>query len=247
MAAASLSHDGETEAARWFGSAWRHVLPVTTTRQGELAANALAALRSSPGLDRLTRASTLRSPAVLSAFRKQQGLTFCAIATLATAKTALLRDNTCHVTERDVYTKGKERGTLPPRVEETGMTLQEVAALASSVGLRAEACHADVDPPSVDDGCSRFRQTLQAALAEADGGRRVVAVNYHMTQLGQGLGFGHVSMVGAYDPVTDTALVLDCWPDTEAVWAPTPRLWRSMTAADPSSGRSRGYITLALQ
>jgi hypothetical protein len=59
-------------------------------------------------------------------------------------------------------------------------------------------------------------------------------------------GDGHFSPVGAYDPVSDSVLILDTARFKYGPhWVKLPLLWEAMQPVDPSTGRPRGYVLLS--
>jgi glutathione gamma-glutamylcysteinyltransferase len=56
-------------------------------------------------------------------------------------------------------------------------------------------------------------------------------------------GDGHFSPIGAYDPATDMALVLDVARFKYLpFWVPVPLLFRAMVVLDGATGQSRGWL-----
>lgn len=119
---------------------------------------------------------------------------------------------------------------------ERGTSLVEVACLAACNGARAEVRRAtEHDAPA-------FRADVIAASRSA-GGPFVVA-SYDRAGLGQ-TGTGHFSPIGGYHAARDLVLVLDVarfkYPPH---WVPLERLHAAMATLDPSTGGSRGWMTL---
>jgi glutathione gamma-glutamylcysteinyltransferase len=122
------------------------------------------------------------------------------------------------------------------RVRKAGVSLAELACLARCNGAKTTLDRAD--ERSIDD----FRQAVElAASAAAD---PVLIVGYSRAGLGQ-TGGGHFSPVGGYHRRRDLVLILDVarfkYPPH---WVPLAELYESMRGIDPSSGRSRGWVTL---
>jgi len=119
-------------------------------------------------------------------------------------------------------------------VRTRGLDLDELACLARCNGAdvtlhRAEA--SDVE-------------TWRGALADGARGGAVIVAAYDRSALGQS-GAGHFSPLGGYHHGRDLTLILDVarfkYPPH---WVSTERLWEAMRASDPTTGRSRGWLSL---
>jgi hypothetical protein len=116
----------------------------------------------------------------------------------------------------------------------SGMSLAELAELASSVGLHAEIVYADAF--DLDSFRSRLKENL---------GRQgdFVVVNYDRRVLKQS-GAGHISTVAAYDESRDAFLVLDeaayRYPFT---WVPAPLLYAAVHTR--AGERFRGVLFIS--
>jgi glutathione gamma-glutamylcysteinyltransferase len=122
------------------------------------------------------------------------------------------------------------------RVEHEGITLDQLLCLARCNGARGEVTRAD------EGGFDRFREAVRTAVRTPSGVALVAA--YARAELGQ-IGSGHYSPVAGYHAGRDLVLVLDVarfkYP---AHWVPAALLWEAMRPIDPSTRRSRGYVTL---
>jgi glutathione gamma-glutamylcysteinyltransferase len=120
------------------------------------------------------------------------------------------------------------------QVRERGIDLDQLACLAGCNGAEATVQR----PDAVDVA------TWRAALAAAARGETVLIAAYDRAALGQ-TGSGHFSPLGGYHQRRDLALVLDVarfkYPPH---WISAERLWRAMQSVDPSTGRTRGWLTL---
>lgn len=174
-----------------------------------------------------------------AAWRHQQTRTTCGPCSVSIAASA----SGARVDEAAVLRAGVLAGVIDETtVLTSGVTLAQVTALAEAVtGLRPRDGAPRHVGPGLGVGCVRT-ELLNALRADTP-----VLLNYHMTTLGQGDGGlrGHVSPLGGLHEPTDSALVLDCWPDTEPVWAPIVALTDAMRGLDGASGLSRGYAVLA--
>ena len=121
------------------------------------------------------------------------------------------------------------------RVAREGMTLEQLHGLLASAGTRVQRYHGE------NLSLEQLRWLLRRGLAE---GSDRLLVNYDRRALGQ-KGGGHISPLAAYDPDQDRVLILDVaryrYP---AVWVTSRDLWRAIRSVDPSSGLSRGVITI---
>jgi glutathione gamma-glutamylcysteinyltransferase len=121
-------------------------------------------------------------------------------------------------------------------VQAHGITLDELACLASCNGARAVT--ARPDQASVHD----LRAQIQLATTKARG--PVIVASYSRSALGQ-TGGGHFSPIAGYHPARDLALILDVarfkYPPH---WVPVPLLWEAMTGIDDATGLPRGWVLL---
>jgi glutathione gamma-glutamylcysteinyltransferase len=122
------------------------------------------------------------------------------------------------------------------KVQEKGVTIDELACLARCNGARATVSRASAA------GVDQLRAAIRAATAAARG--PVLVAGYGRAALGQ-TGGGHFSPIAGYHPQRDLALILDVarfkYPPH---WVPLPALWHAMTGLDPATGLSRGWIVL---
>ena len=121
----------------------------------------------------------------------------------------------------------------PEQVQRQGMTLDELATLLRSHGLKVRAIHGS----ELDE--IAFRNQLRRSLN--DPGDRLL-INYDRRLVGQ-TGGGHISPLAAYHAGRDQVLILDVaryrYP---AVWVPLQDLWQAIRGVDTSSGLSRGIV-----
>jgi len=143
-------------------------------------------------------------------------------------------------TQTNAFTIPGSRGLLRPEVvAREGMTLAQLQGwLAGHSGLVVERFHAD------QLSMEQWRTLLRRSLQDS---RDRLLVNYLRSALGQE-GGGHISPLAAYDPGSDTVLILDVaryrYP---AVWVSATDLWQAMRTTDVSSGRSRGLLLIHRQ
>jgi glutathione gamma-glutamylcysteinyltransferase len=119
-------------------------------------------------------------------------------------------------------------------VQARGLSLDELACLASCNGAEVELARAS------DGELSHFR----AAIERSTHGDRVLIASYDRARMGQ-TGSGHFSPIGGYAASRDLVLVLDVarfkYPPH---WVSVAQLFDAMQSIDPSTGRTRGYLTL---
>ena len=119
-------------------------------------------------------------------------------------------------------------------VRERGVDLDELACLARCNGALVDLHRADADTLDV----------WRAGLVVAARGEAVVVASYDRASLAQ-TGSGHFSPIGGYHRERDLVLVLDVarfkYPPH---WVSAERLFEAMRPVDPSTGRSRGWMTL---
>lgn len=221
--------------------------PAGEVRPGETVAGEigrLVYLVDEEGWRRLMDLEAARDFFLLSTYlESERFLTFCAVASIAAALNSLdvprpldpMRFPFPFFTQENVFTLANEQVKSFESVVTQGLTLAEIEQFLGNLGARGDAMFAASQTP---DG-------MRAAIREGvdDPGARVL-VNYDRAVLGQD-GAGHVSPIGAYDPQTDSVLVLDVarykYPP---VWVPLPLLFDAMRGSDPGSGRSRGIVTV---
>lgn len=121
-------------------------------------------------------------------------------------------------------------------IEQSGLTLDEVACLASCSGATVRAYqppHASID---------KFREHVRAASTEGEG--PVLIVNYSRRSVGQ-TGDGHFSPIGGYHAASDRILVLDTarfkYPPH---WLSLELMFQAMRDLDSATHRSRGWLML---
>ncbi|EGV28630.1 Phytochelatin synthase [Thiorhodococcus drewsii AZ1] len=131
--------------------------------------------------------------------------------------------------ERDLF-QGDTAQWL--RMLVTGMTLDEVAALAESTGIGPVRVRRDLSEPE-------FRALLESLSTP---GRRLI-VNFDRAPI-HGVSLGHFSPIGGYEPASDRVLLLDVTPGFGVQLVPVGLLYAAMHTQDPVSGRLRGLIQI---
>jgi hypothetical protein len=192
----------------------------------------LVALGSEEGQRLLATADYLADyPALSSAWRPQQLVSFCGVASGALVLTALGEP-----TSQDTFfTPAASRVRTRLAVTFGGMSLADLDGLLAAHGLDVVMTHAAASTPA------GFRTAVMDNLA---GPGDFMLVNYQREVLGQGR-VGHISPVGAYHSESDRVLVMDTaahrYPHT---WVPLELLFAAMTEVDAASGESRGFLTV---
>src|SRR4051812_2902661 len=177
--------------------------------------------------------------ALAEQFHTQADPTFCGLGTLVVALNALAIDPG-RIWKGPWRWYGEELlDCCQPldKVQEKGLTLDEVACLARCNGAAATT----VRPGSA--GAAALREAILGATTAPRG--PVLIASYSRAALGQ-TGGGHFSPIAGYHGGRDLALILDVarfkYPPH---WVPVEDLWRSMTDLDPATGRPRGWLLLA--
>uniref|UniRef100_A0A7S3LAH1 glutathione gamma-glutamylcysteinyltransferase n=1 Tax=Amphora coffeiformis TaxID=265554 RepID=A0A7S3LAH1_9STRA len=133
-------------------------------------------------------------------------------------------------------------------VKKTGIILPVFRCLAICQGLNAHVNYAQ------DTTLEHFRSTVREACVMKDGEgcsdcedgvlEKILVVSYNRQGVGQ-TGTGHFSPIGAYDPISDSVLILDTARFKYGVhWVSLEMMYKAMQSIDPDTGKSRGYVLL---
>lgn len=205
------------------------------TTLGRMARDLLIAADSERGLRLLSEAATVDYAPLAEYYEGQRLRNFCSVATSVIALNALL-GRAAH-SQSGFFTPEVTAIREREHVEEDGMTLEQLGAVLASHGARVTVHYAD------EYDLERFREI--ASLNVKSHGDFMI-VNYLREALGQHSG-GHFSPLAAYHPGADRFLVLDVahlkYPP---VWVGAPALFAAMTTIDEHSGRSRGFVAVAM-
>jgi hypothetical protein len=198
-------------------------------------AEILIAADSDHGRRLLAEAATVDYAPLAEHYEGQLRQNFCSVATSVIALNAL-RGRGEH-SQSSFFTAEVEAIREEGHVVEDGMTLAELGATLRSHGARVTIHYADEHP------LEAFRAL---AVENLNNHGDFLLVNYLREELGQRSG-GHFSPLAAYHPGTDRFLVLDV-ADVKypPVWVETRVLHRAMSTIDEHSGRSRGFIAVAM-
>jgi hypothetical protein len=177
-----------------------------------------------------------------SQFVTQKTESYCGVASLVMVLNALRMPAPAaeqyppyhYFTQDNLLNDATERIRPRALIEQRGMTLDQLGALARASGVSATVRHAG--GVSLD----AFRAEAAASLGRPG---RYVLVNYLRRQLGQQTG-GHISPLAAYDAAADRFLILDVsrykYPP---VWVRAADLYAAMRTPDADNGdASRGYV-----
>jgi hypothetical protein len=204
----------------------------------------LTSLVDPVGQGRLISAASKQSYWPLSAyFETQKNEAYCSVATSVMALNALgvQRPESSLYPGFPYFSQDEFFRTIDPqvanaaRVSMEGMTLDQLATALTSFPVDVRKYHAS------DLTLAQFRDLIRTTTARND---RFVLLNFKRTAIGE-VGGGHWSPLAAFDPATDTALLLDVarykYPP---VWVPVAQLYDGALAVDSVSGLARGLVII---
>ncbi len=123
-------------------------------------------------------------------------------------------------------------------VRDRGITCEKLACLARCNGAKAE--RGSIETTSLDE----FRERIRTICSQ-DVQSRLLIASYSRKALGQ-TGSGHFSPIGAYEPNSDSVLILDVarfkYPPH---FVKLPLLWEAMSLPDPATNSPRGFVELS--
>jgi len=180
-------------------------------------------------------------------FVSEQNIAFCSIASLVMVLNALNIQRPFApdlypyplFTQDDVFYNPKVMRIFQPRqVAAAGLTLEQLATLASILGGQTQVHFA-----KNNQDLSDFINTAKKILSNPKSNSYLI-INYNRNVLGQ-IGGGHFSPLAAYDPTTDRFLLMDVarykYPPT---WVKSQDLWHAMESVDSTSQKPRGYLVI---
>jgi hypothetical protein len=211
---------------------------------GSTFAADLGYLNTPQGEQRLISAK-LRQPffAMQPYIETQQNLAFCGPASIVAVMNSLGTPRPAEsrlypytfYTQDNVFNADTQRIKSFVMVSVRGMTLAEISAFFTALGVKATPYYAS------DLSIEQLRTLLKTALANPNA--RVV-INFNRKVLAQE-GAGHQSPLAAYDEGSDSALMLDVakfkYPPA---WIPLSELLDAMRSVDSDSGKSRGLVVV---
>jgi glutathione gamma-glutamylcysteinyltransferase len=136
-------------------------------------------------------------------------------------------------------------------VKTTGITLRDFRCLAHCQGLSVDLRHCD--DASLDEFRVSIEKTCVSRNTEVDFGtgdsedmlEHVLVVSYSRKVIRQ-TGSGHFAALAAFDPVSDSVLILDTARFKYGChWVKVPLLFEAMDTVDPDTGRKRGFVVLS--
>ncbi len=136
-------------------------------------------------------------------------------------------------------------------VKTTGITLRDFRCLAHCQGLSVDLRHCD--DASLDEFRVAIEKTCVSRNTEVDFGtgdsedllEHVLVVSYSRKVIRQ-TGSGHFAALAAFDPVSDSVLILDTARFKYGChWVKVPLLFEAMDTVDPDTGRKRGFVVLS--
>jgi len=156
------------------------------------------------------------------------------------SQTTFLNNETDQVKAREIIqfknAKGKD---VDPKELDPGVSLETLKQILEIYGAKIEIQHADKPPAT---GIKLFRKTVMQVLNETG---RFVVVNFHGRSMGAPTG-GHISPLAAYDPKSDSVLVLDVYGIGNAwYWTPVEHLYKAMATLDNCV--HRGWLVVSDQ
>jgi len=173
----------------------------------------------------------------------QQNLAFCGPASIVAVMNSLGTPRPAEsrlypynfYTQDNIFNADTQRVKSFISVSTRGMTLADMSAFFTALGVKATPYYAD----SLD--VTQLRTLLKSALANPNA--RVVA-NFDRKILAQE-GAGHQSPLAAYDEASDSVLMLDVakfkYPPA---WIKLDELLEAMRSVDSDSGKSRGLVVV---
>jgi hypothetical protein len=168
-------------------------------------------------------------------YKKQIGRSFCGVASIAMAYSALGQTLTEAMVFQSPGLDAQTLGVTHDTVTQRGMTLPELIELAQALGKPSYAIHGE----TLD--VEELRQKVKNILRSND---TVCLGNYYMSAIGQIPFKGHFSPLVAYEATSDRILILDTWPETESTWVTCEELLNATKGVDSDSGKSRGLAIL---
>jgi hypothetical protein len=174
-------------------------------------------------------------------FETQRNEAWCSVATSVMALNALgirrpessLYPDFPFFSQQDFFRGIDVQVADAARVSKEGMTLDQLSAVLRTFPVDVTKFHAS------DMTLEQFRELIRDTTVRRD---RFALLNFRRVEIGES-GGGHWSPLAAYDPASDSALLLDVarykYP---AVWVPVTQLYAGALAVDKVSRLSRGLV-----
>ncbi len=178
-------------------------------------------------------------------FISEENIAFCSVASMVMVLNALNIERPLSpdlypyslFTQSNVFNNPTVVKMFQPRaVASKGLSLQQLANFTSALGVKNQIYFA-----ANDTGLSEFRKTAKNVLSNQNS---YLIINFNRQALGE-VGQGHFSPIAAYDPGSDSFLLMDVarykYPPT---WIKADTLWKAMEDNDGTSKKPRGYLVL---
>jgi glutathione gamma-glutamylcysteinyltransferase len=136
-------------------------------------------------------------------------------------------------------------------VKKAGITLRDFRCMAHCQGLSVALRYCD--DASLDDFREAIEKTCVSRSEAGDFGmgegedmlENVLVVSYSRKVVKQ-TGSGHFAALAAFDPLSDSVLILDTARfKYGSHWVKVPLLFDAMNTVDPDTGRKRGFVVLS--
>jgi glutathione gamma-glutamylcysteinyltransferase len=136
-------------------------------------------------------------------------------------------------------------------VKTTGITLRDFRCLAHCQGLSVDLHHCDdasLDEfrISIETTCVSSSETVDFGTGDGEDLLEDVLVVSYSRKVIRQTGSGHFAVLAAFDPVSDSVLILDTARFKYGChWVKVPLLFEAMDTVDPDTGRKRGFVVLS--
>lgn len=129
-----------------------------------------------------------------------------------------------------------------------GVTLDELKKFMEKTLQAYGIKGATVEAIHLKEHSKQDELALKQILVESERtAKTLVIANFNQKFFTGGVSVGHFSPIGAYDPSTKRALIMDTDRQFyEPYWVPEKLLFDSMSTPDPDSGHHRGYLVIRL-
>jgi hypothetical protein len=175
-------------------------------------------------------------------FETQVNQAYCAVASSVMVLNALKIERPLaeqykgyhYFTQQNFFNTVDPSIAKPEQVHKEGMTLDQLAkSLSTGFSVVVEKNYAS------DLSVDSFREKIKEGVGSKN---TLVLLNFNRSVLGEE-GKGHWSPIAAYDPKTDSALMLDVakykYPP---LWISVESLYKAAMSVDSTSGMSRGIL-----
>ena len=175
---------------------------------------------------------------LLQEYWEPQRKNYCGVCSTAIAQNFLNKSRKHN--QDNFFEEGvSEKVIRPELVARMGLTLREIHAAneilaKGKLSVRKNYAHLA--------GLDLFRKELKRNTIDSS---FVMIVNFsRQSLLGEGMRWGHFSLVAAYDKKTRKVLILEVQGSRESFWVSDKDLYQAMLAIDPVSQIPRGWLSL---